>query len=69
MILKKTSFFSDTDFLESKQITVMGLRIESGLHHFTRGVLSLKNEGYKIPLVNGFNVYFPGQIAWKQIHG
>lgn len=47
MILKKTSFFSDTDFLESKQITVMGLRIESGLHHFTRGVPSLKMRDIK----------------------
>lgn len=45
MILKKTSFVNDTDFLDSKQITgtVMGLRIESGLHHFTRGVPSLKS--------------------------
>lgn len=44
MILKKTSFVNDTDFLDSKQITgtVMGLRIESGLHHFIRGVPSLK---------------------------
>lgn len=45
MILKKTSFVNDTDFLDSKQITstVKGLRIESGLHHFTRGVPSLKS--------------------------